>query len=284
MTNTFFTADDFADSYGVEMDDADSVYASMAADGLKDQTLSTFDFGFTSDSREKLAKLADCLSQNYHYQIHSIDASDDEWELTGQTTPLPTTHDNVRFWVTDMYMRGYDCDSRLVGYGSLYDPNNINMPNFAADQADVYFDAGMDCYQRGNLSGALINWSTVLVINPRDPNAYYSRAIVKNELYAWKAALRDYDQALDIAPHHLSALINRGDIKDSHGDHHGAISDYDAVLASPTVGLDDQQMAYFNRGNAKNNLQDLHGACADWKQAQALGSDYAGERIKQCCE
>ncbi len=284
MSNTFFTWDDFADGFDTEMDDAYDVYTSMAADGLKDQTLSQIDFSFISDSRDKLTQLAEFLSKSYHYQINNIEVSENTWELNGQTISIPITQDNLRFWVTDMYKRGYGFDAKPVGYGAMYDPRQIDFPNFEPAQAEGYFEAGMDCYQRGDLSGALINWSNVLVINPLDPNAYYSRAIVKNELYAWKAALRDYDKALEIAPHHLSALINRGDIKDNHGDHHGAINDYDAVIASLSADLHSQQLAYFNRGNAKHNLKDLQGACADWKQAQALGANYAGERIQQCCE
>jgi tetratricopeptide (TPR) repeat protein len=53
---------------------------------------------------------------------------------------------------------------------------------------------------------------------------------VKNELYTWKSALKDYDKAIEIAPNFVSALLNRGGLKDENGDYQGAISDYEKIL------------------------------------------------------
>ena len=61
---------------------------------------------------------------------------------------------------------------------------------------------------------AIINWTLVFIINPNEPNAYYSKAIVKNEFYTWKSVLRDYDKAIEIAPDFISALTNIGAIAD----------------------------------------------------------------------
>jgi tetratricopeptide (TPR) repeat protein len=101
-------------------------------------------------------------------------------------------------------------------------------------------------------------------------------------LRTWKAALRDYDEALRIAPRFMSALVNRGSLKADNGDHQGAMSDYDMVIqhASDT---DQKAMAYFNRGNSKLQLSDQAGACEDWKEARALGADYASARISEHC-
>ena len=140
----------------------------------------------------------------------------------------------------------------------------------------------MDQYNAGNLSGALISWSHVITINPQNADAWYSRAIVKNELHTWKAALRDYDEAIRIAPRFMAALTNRGSLKADNDDHQGAIADYNTVIqhVSDTA---QKAMAYFNRGNSKLALLDREGACADWIKARDLGADYASGPIDDPC-
>ncbi|NQZ09911.1 MAG: hypothetical protein HRT35_22395 [Algicola sp.] len=282
---TYFTWDDFAVGYSAELVAADDVYNTMIKNGLKDNLLAKFDFEFISDSKEKLAQLQTFVEQHYPYKITTIKKrSRGLWVLEGETDEIPVTAANLLFWAMDMYKRGHKFDARLDGYGALMDPKDPRFPDFSSDKEDHYFNKGVDSYNQGNLSGAIINWSNVLVINPKDSNALYSRAIVKDELYAWKAALKDYNKAIEITPDFVSAIINRGSLKDEHDDHQGAIADYNTVLSIKNVELDSQQQAYFNRGNAKLNLKDKTGACEDWKKAQALGADYATERLTEYCQ
>lgn len=107
---------------------------------------------------------------------------------------------------------------------------------------------------------------------------------MKNELHTWKSALEDYDKAIEIAPNFISAIINRGSLKDEHGDYAGAIEDYNKVLSIEIVDLENKQQAYFNRGNSKHNLNDKLGACVDWKKALELGANYAKERLDEHCK
>jgi tetratricopeptide (TPR) repeat protein len=148
---------------------------------------------------------------------------------------------------------------------------------------EYYFDEGIDCYEKGDLSGAIFNWSLVIAIDPKDPNAYYSRAIVKNELYTWKSALKDYDKAIEIAPNFASALVNRGSLKDENGDYLGAIEDYEKVLQLDKAEIENKQQAYFNLGNTYLNLKNKGKACENWNKALELGADYAEERINEYC-
>jgi tetratricopeptide (TPR) repeat protein len=103
-------------------------------------------------------------------------------------------------------------------------------------------------YDQGDLSGALMTRSEVIALNPKNANAYYSRAVVKNELHTWKNALRDYDAALEISPTFVSALLNRGSVRDDNGDYVGAIEDYDKAISLSDDGDVTKTRAYFNRG------------------------------------
>ena len=279
MENKYYTWDDFANNFGKEMVSAEDVYNNMKKSGLIDFSMIVFDYHFVSDSKENLEKLNDFLLTNYPYKFEKYIKHEDCFELHGTTDSMPITQDNLLYWGLDMAKRGYEFDCRLDGYGGAVDLEP-KLPNFDNSKEDFYFNKAIECYNSGNLSGAIANWTIVLKINPKDPNSYYSRAIVKNELYTWKSALRDYDKAIEIAPDFEDAIVNRGSVKDENGDYDGAISDYNKVIEiNPQNG-----MAYFNRGNSKFNKKDNIGACADWNRALELGEDYAKERIEKNCE
>lgn len=284
MDNTYFTWDDFVEGFGKEMVSAEDVYGNMVDNGLKDNALLPVDFTFISDSKENLEALSTFITEHYPYKIQGIKQFEDIWELNGVTNELPVTSDNLLYWMLDMYKRGYEFDAYLDAYGAFNDAKNQHFPDLDKKQESVYFDKGLECYNEGNLSGAIINWSLALTINPQEVDAYYSRAIAKEELYIWKAALADYDKALEIAPDFISALLNRGALKDEHDDYKGAIEDYDKALQTGKADEEEEQLIYFNRGNSKYNLKDLTGACEDWKTAYKLGADYAKEKLDKYCK
>lgn len=279
MENTYYKWDDFVKNFGKEMVSAEEVYNRMKESDLIDYSLIVFDYHFVSDSQEKLKKLNDFLLDHYPYKFEKFTTHKDCFELHGTTDSMSISQDNLLYWGLDMAKRGYEFDCRLDGYGGAVDLKPI-LPDFDKSKEDHYFNKAIECYNSGNLSGAIINWTIVLEINPKDPNSFYSRAIIKNELYTWKSALKDYDRAIEIAPDFLDALVNRGSVKDENGDYEGAISDYDkAIGINPNYG-----MAYFNRGNSKFNKSDKSGACSDWNKALELGEDYAKDRIEKHCE
>ena len=283
MENTHFTWEDFKEAFEREIKVSFSIYESMKKTGLTDYQTSPFDFQYQSDSKEKLKKLSEFLQKSYPYKMEYLKKVDGIWELSMETNPISITADTIMYWALDMAKRGYEFDASLESYGSLIDSESPDLPIFSQEKEDEYFDKGIDEYNKGNLSGALIYWSYVIEINPKDPNAYYSRAIVKHDLHTRKAAIRDYDKALEIAPEFISALTNRGSVKDEIGDHKGAIADYNKVIKFSKAGSDNRQMAFFNRGNAKYNLGDTKGACEDWQAAVAEGADYAQERFDRFC-
>ena len=285
MENTFITWQDFVDGFGKEMVSAEDVYNHMLNHGLINNSLAQFDYHFISDKKDNLTDLKAFLVEHYSYQNKKIkNIENGLWELSGVTNKIPVTQDNLLYWGLDMYKRGYEYDSKIDGYGALFDHDNPKLPNLDKSLEDQYFDIAIDEYHKGNLSGAIINWSLVLEINPKDPNSYYSRGIVKNELYTWKSALRDYDKAIEIAPDFMDAFVNRGTLKDENGDFEGAISDYNRVLDFKNIDMEQKQMIYFNRGNTKFNMEDKVNACKDWKTALDLGAVYAKERIDQHCK
>jgi len=285
MNNSFFSWSNFVDNFGGQMVSAEDVFTNMSKGGLKKNSLLKFDFHFISNDRKNIEALNVFLKEHYLYTFESIIEREDKlWELSGLTNKIPVTSDNLMYWVLDMYKRGYEFDSEFDGYGAPYDPDEQSQPDFSNDKEDYYFDLGIERYNAGDLSGAIINWSNVIEINGKEVNSYYSRAIVKDELYTWKSALKDYDEAIEIAPNFISALLNRGSLKDENEDYEGAIQDYDLVISNKHSDEDDLRKAYFNKGNTYLNLNKKTEACKYWKKASNLGAEYANERIQKYCE
>ncbi|WP_313533547.1 tetratricopeptide repeat protein [Sphingobacterium athyrii] len=283
MENTFISRDDFTAGFGREMTLANDVFENMQRDGVSDNCLVEMDFTFISDQKVNLLELGNFIRKHHPYTVGEIEEIDDLWEINGKTNEIPLTKDNLMYWALDMYKRGYEFDASLDAYGGLTNRFDQKFPDTKSENANDYFNDGVECYNSGNLSGAIFNWSLVILIEGDNPDAYYSRAIVKNELYTWKAALRDYDKALEIAPDFANALINRGSLKDENGDYQGAIRDYQTVIALEYCETEDLQQAYFNLGNTRLNLDDKKGACENWKKASQLGADYAQKRIDHYC-
>ena len=279
MANTFHTQSDFNDNFSKEMVSAMSVYEQRQKSGMKDNSLAVYDFVFISDAEQKLRSLGDFLSSNYNYQIKQVIQHDGYYEITGDSTNFPVNEENLLHWALDLYCKGYEFDCKLDGYGAMGDPNDQTFPDMDAERYDEYFDLAMAAYDRRNLGMAFIHFSTAIKINPNDPNAWYSRAIVKDELHTWKSARRDYNKAIELAPDFSDAIVNRAANKDEAGEYNDAVQDYTTVIE-----LEPQNaMAYFNRGNSKFNLKDKRGACEDWHRARDLGANYAQDRIDQNC-
>lgn len=284
MENKFIIWDDFTDGFSKEMVSAEDVHKSMTKSGLKDHCLTKMDFTFISDKKENLTKLGEFIKKHYPYSVQKVKKYGTLWEINGETNEIPITADNLMYWALDMYKRGYEFDSTFEAYGGLFDPKEPKFPDLNTSKADHYYDKGLDCYNNGDLSGALFNWSLTITINPNDSEAYFSRAIVKNELHTWKSALKDYDKAIEILPKFASALINRGGVRDENGDYQGAIADYNKVLLLDNAVLEDKQQAFFNLGNTMFNLKDKELACKNWNKALELGSEYAKQRIDEYCK
>jgi tetratricopeptide (TPR) repeat protein len=284
MDNSYFTWDKFVENFGREMRIAGEVFESMVSKGLKDGCQCCFDFTFQSDRPENLDRLKQFLQSHYPYSITSIKPNGSAWDLEGKTAEIPVTADNLMYWALDMSKRGYEFDAELDAYGALFDPANQNLRNNDESQEDSLFERGLQQYNQGDISGALMTWSEVIAINPHNVNAYYSRAIVKNELHTWKNALRDYDAALEIAPTFVSALLNRGSVRDDNGDYVGAIEDYDKVIGLPDCDDETKTRAYFNRGNTKLHLNDKSRACDDWNIARQRGEQDARALIDKHCK
>ena len=279
MHNQYFTEEDFNEEYGKEMASATTLYERMTKNGFKENALATFDFDFTSDTKEKLDSLAKFFKDNYDFKLKDPKKEEDHWIVEGDAIELPYTEDNLMFWVLDLYCKGYEFDCRLNGYGSLTDKKNLTYLNLQNQTSDRFFKKGIDALNKRNFGAAIIYFTISIELDPRNKASLQARGYCKDEIYTWKAARKDYDKALEIDSNYVDALSIRATNKDNAGEHQEALKDYNKVIEIEPKNA----LAYFNRGNTKFSLEDKKGACEDWKMAKSLGSPYAQDRLNEEC-
>jgi lipoprotein NlpI len=137
--------------------------------------------------------------------------------------------------------------------------------------AEDFFTSAQAKQAKGDLDGAIADYSRSIELAPKNPYAYYSRGNAKGAEGDLDGAIADYSRALELDPKNVYAYNNRGLTKQSKGDVDGAIADYNRTLE-----LDPKNAyAYNNRGLAKDAKGDYDGAIADCNRAIELDSKYA---------
>ncbi|MDJ0554731.1 MAG: tetratricopeptide repeat protein [Microcoleaceae cyanobacterium MO_207.B10] len=98
--------------------------------------------------------------------------------------------------------------------------------------------------------------------------------MTKYEQQNYKAALAEFNQALEIEPGNADAYIYRGDVKEKLEDNHGAIADYNQAINIDAT----HPKAYYRRGNVLRKVGDNWGAIADYNQAIRLNPNYVSAK------
>lgn len=127
---------------------------------------------------------------------------------------------------------------------------------------DAYFYRGLAKNNLGDYSGAIVDYSRVLVLQP-DPDTYYNRGNSRYNLKNFVGALDDYEAAYKLDPNFIDALYSLGCVKFDLGSYEEAIKDLTKVInAVPT-----EPKTYFIRAAAYNALQKYPSALNDYTLA-----------------
>jgi len=133
-----------------------------------------------------------------------------------------------------------------------------------------YFDYlidGFECSVKGDLFGAILNYTKSIEIIPENDVAYLQRSGAKLGIRDYKGALEDINKALEINPKNAESYYRRGLIYDSIQDIARAIENF--TLA---IEIDPKHaMAYYLRGAGKLVLGLEEEGNSDTKKAEELG-------------
>jgi len=137
---------------------------------------------------------------------------------------------------------------------------------FGQTTAVDFFNRGYAKQAKGDLDGAIADYTHALELDPKHASVYNNRGNAKRAKGDLDGAIADYARALELDPKYVFAYNNRGIARQAKGDLDGAIADF-----SRAVELDPKYVfAYNNRGNAKRAKGDLDGAIADYTHALEL--------------
>jgi len=129
--------------------------------------------------------------------------------------------------------------------------------------AEEYFKHGTRQMEAGYYQEAIDDFTMAIQIEPRYPEAFNNRGIIRRNLKDFKGAIEDLNQAIILDPENKEAYNNLGNVKLDQGDYQGAINDY-----TKAIELDHRLAnAYHNRGLAKSELRDFAGAIGDFDRA-----------------
>jgi|GEM_PF-3805091 len=145
------------------------------------------------------------------------------------------------------------------------------------DYAEAYNNRGIAWVDKGEYDKAIEDFSRAVELKPDLAQAYYNRGNAWANKGEYDRAIEDYTKAIELKPDYAAAYNNRGFARAEMGDLNGAIADY-----TKAVELNPQDArAYNNRGNAKYYKGDLDGAIEDLTKAIKLKPDYARAYLKR---
>ena len=96
--------------------------------------------------------------------------------------------------------------------------------------AQEYFESGYTQQEKGELAGAIEDYSHAIELNPQYDDAFYNRGIARRAGGDSDGAIADYSHAIQLNPQHTNAYYGRGTVKQAIDDSDGAIADYSHAI------------------------------------------------------
>ena len=119
-----------------------------------------------------------------------------------------------------------------------------------------YYNRGNERQQKGDLQGALEDYTLALTFDANFALAWNNRGVVRFFNHDLEAAIADYTKALELKPDYAEAWNNRGNAHQDRGEIQLAILDYsEAIRLNPKY-----MIAWHSRGSAKYAIKDWMGA------------------------
>ena len=174
-------------------------------------------------------------------------------ELSGGK--LTGTVEDLMYW--SLGMREYDRNRYQQSIRYL-ERISVSVPK--KEHAIIFKILGYNKSRLGNYEEAIEDFDLAIQLDPKYPNAYYSRGIAKHSLGNYEEAIEDFGLAIQLDPKLAPPYNNRGSVKKDLGDYEEAIEDFDlAIQLDPKYAT-----AYYNRGGAKYSLGNYEEAIEDF--------------------
>ncbi|WP_017718366.1 tetratricopeptide repeat protein [Kamptonema formosum] len=97
---------------------------------------------------------------------------------------------------------------------------------------DACYNRGVSRFEQGEYKAAIPDFNQAIQLNPQWADAFYNRGLAYAQLGQYQKAIEDYSAALQIHPNSAPVYCNRGYAYYKLGQHEPAIADYDLALSS----------------------------------------------------
>ncbi|MDR4497770.1 MAG: tetratricopeptide repeat protein [Candidatus Scalindua sp.] len=154
-----------------------------------------------------------------------------------------------------------------ITYGGV--PHKKSSP--AADEADIYFEKGLEYYNNERWDEAIAEINKAMALNPEYKDSFYKFGLAHYKGGFYDKAITAYSLSLKLNPNDFRVYCDRGLAYGKNGQYDKAIADYDQAIK-----LDPKHAkVYVGRGVAFKNKGEDEKAIADYTQAIKLNSTYA---------
>lgn len=127
---------------------------------------------------------------------------------------------------------------------------------------DAYFYRGLAKNDLGDYSGAIVDYSKIIVLEP-DADTFYNRGNSRYSINDYAGAQEDYQSAFKLDSNFLDALYSLGCVKYDVGDFEGSIKDFTTLINA----IPNQTKFYFHRALAAVALENHALALNDYSLA-----------------
>ncbi|MDB5977084.1 MAG: tetratricopeptide repeat protein [Nevskia sp.] len=132
--------------------------------------------------------------------------------------------------------------------------------------------------QKQEYDAALRDFDQAIAIAPEESWIYSFRGLMQGQRLAYAQAIADFTRAIELDPKNAAAYLNRGEALSISGEVARAIEDMNKALALDPKLKD----GYLARAEIYQRTGDTHKALADLDQALALNPDSADARAARC--
>jgi len=130
-----------------------------------------------------------------------------------------------------------------------------------------------------DLKAAMKDYNKAIELDPNLYTAYLARGAVHFILQDFESSLSDFNKTVELTQALIETFVKRGNVKTILEDWKGAAKEFNkANNLKPLIGE-----ALYNRGNVKHFLEDKEGCCEDLEEAGKYGFLQAYSYIKKYC-
>ncbi|MEH2196727.1 toll/interleukin-1 receptor domain-containing protein [Nostoc sp.] len=138
-------------------------------------------------------------------------------------------------------------------------------------QTNNLLTQGQDKLDRRDYKGAIKDYTQAIQLAPKNADAYIKRGDARYWLKDYQGAIKDYTQAIQLAPKNADAYIKRGKIRHFIKNYQGAIKDYTQAIQIVPNNVN----AYIERGHSRFFLKEYQAAIDDYTRAIQITPDSA---------